>query len=1146
MLNKHYHLGHIRLTIFLKSLILVFIHLRVHSAYSLAEGALPLEEIAELARNNNQAAVAITDTNNMFGALEAAEKLSKVGVQPIIGAQLAIHYQQIVGNMVFIAINRQGYENLMQLTSHIHLNVNEVNGEKCIDFSILKKYSEGLFALSGYSDGLVGKMILLAKDPLNDNGIDSFIKAFTNIFENRFYMEIQRHGLEVEKKIEKHVINLAYKFNIPLVATNDCYFPSPEMYEAHDALICIAAGRYVLEDDRRKLTPHHYFKSSQEMVELFSDLPEAINHTMQIASRCLYFPEPHKPILPPYESANGASEEEALLEQATKGLENRLETEVYPLHPKENHAEIKDAYHNRLLYEIDIIKTMGFPGYFLIVADFIQWAKKQNIPVGPGRGSGAGSLTAWALTITDIDPIRFGLIFERFLNPERVSMPDFDVDFCQDRRDEVIKYVQQKYGADHVAHIITFGKLQARAALRDVGRVLQIPYPVVDRICKLVPNNPGVVVSLKEVVAEEEAIQRQIEEDAAIGKMVEIAIKLEGLYRHASTHAAGVVIGDRPITKLVPVYKDESASLPATQFNMKYTEMAGLVKFDFLGLKTLTIIEHAVKIVCQQQPDFSIHNIPLDDHKTFELLSKIQVVGVFQVESIGMRDVLQKLKPDRFEDIIALVALYRPGPMDDIPRYLSCKHGQEAVTYLHPSLEPILSSTYGVMVYQEQVMKIAQDLAGYSLGAADLLRRAMGKKIKAEMDDQRQRFVDGAIKNNIQKTTANHIFDAMAKFAGYGFNKSHAAPYGLLTYQTAYLKANYPLAFFAAVMTADMHNTDKLNIYFQDIQHMGLCILPPDINFSFSHFEPEGENLRYGLCAIKNVGDNVVEEIVAERNKCGKFKNLDDFVERVGHLLNKRMLEPLIACGALDSLHENRQALFKAVDHLTAPKKEKNSRQIGLFTNDSAIKEKVILPSVTDWNSAERLQKEFESFGFYFSGHPLESYTKHLEKLHISPSTEMETTIKEDFRVAGVVLGVQARTGKSGKKFAFVHASDAFGAFEVAIFSEVYQESLPMLKEGTMVMFQLQVRIRDDQRRTYCTRIDLLENLSFDEEFTLELKNQAYLDELLRTLKNLPNGKACLKLSIPNILENNQVIITVKQKAISPPIFEKLQILCEQ
>jgi DNA polymerase III subunit alpha len=729
---------------------------------------------------------------------------------------------------VLLVQDEAGYRNLMKLVSKSFLET--PTGElPQIAFADLEAHNAGLLCFTGGPAGPVGRLLLESQR----DAATALMKRLAELFPGRLYVELMRHGLNAERRIEGALLELAYAQDLPLVATNDCFFANEAMYEAHDALLCIAEGTYVVEEKRRRLTPEHRFKSAAEMRALFADLPEAVDNTVQIARRCAYFPEKIAPILPPYDTGEGRDEASELRVQAMAGLDRRLPVHVFT--PEMDEAAREAAakpYRERLDFELNVINQMGFPGYFLIVADFIQWAKDEGIPVGPGRGSGAGSVVAWALTITDLDPLRWNLLFERFLNPERVSMPDFDIDFCQERRDEVIRYVQRKYGTDKVAQIITFGKLQARAVLRDVGRVLQLPYGQVDRICKLVPNNPANPVTLAQAIEGEPELQRQRDEDQTVGQMISMGLKLEGLYRHASTHAAGVVIGDRPLDELVPLYRDPRSDMPVTQFNMKYVESAGLVKFDFLGLKTLSVLAMAERLIRARGVEIDLATIPLEDAKTFKMLSRGDATGVFQLESSGMRDVLRKLQPDRFEDIIAVVALYRPGPMDNIPSYINRKHGKEAPDYLYPSLETILNETYGIMIYQEQVMQIAQVLSGYSLGSADLLRRAMGKKIKEEMDDQRKLFVDGAVERGVPANKASDIFDQVAKFAGYGFNKSHAAAYALVAYQTAYLKANHPVEFLAASMTFDMGNTDKLNVFRQELQRLDIALLPLDINRS--------------------------------------------------------------------------------------------------------------------------------------------------------------------------------------------------------------------------------------------------------------------------------------------------------------------------
>lgn len=1128
-----------------------FVHLRVHSAYSLAEGAIKVKALPQLCQQNNQPAIAITDSNNLFGALESALLCASSGIQPIIGCELNIKFSQITGPIILLVTSAQGYANLLDIVSYLYLAAPSEQGKPYIPFEYLESRNQGLIALTGGAEGIWGQLELQklnSDEKEQKNEADNFLNKLKASFPDHLYVEIQRHGTLAEQELEDIFIEKAYAYNLPLVATNNVYFPDPSYFEAHDALLCIASGSYVVQDDRRRVTPHHYFKSSTEMAELFKDLPEAIHNTIHIAKRCRFMPTAHSPILPRFDSENGRNEEEELVFQAQEGLEKRLVEEVFLRFASDDQEQIRKQYQERLDYEIGIIKHMGFCGYFLIVADFIKWAKGQGIPVGPGRGSGAGSLVAWSLTITDMDPIRFTLIFERFLNPERVSMPDFDVDFCQDRRDEVIHYVQQKYGSNRVAHIITFGKLQARAVLRDVGRVLQIPYPVVDRICKMVPNNPANPVTLEQAIEMEPAIRQACDDDEAIAKMVEIGKKLEGLYRHASTHAAGVVIGDRPLTDLVPLFKDESSTLPATQFNMKYVELAGLVKFDFLGLKTLSIIEHASQIVRDDVPGFAILSVSLDDAKTFELLCNVNVVGVFQLESAGMRDVLRKLRPDRFEDLIALVALYRPGPMDDIPRYLACKHGQEAVTFLDSALEPILAPTYGVMVYQEQVMQIAQVLGGYTLGAADMLRRAMGKKIKSEMDDQREKFVTGAIAKGVKPQIASQLFDQMAKFAGYGFNKSHSAPYALLAYQTAYLKANYPIAFFAASMTADMHNTDKINSYKQDMIRMGLTLLPPNINHSFANFIAEGNAVRFGLGAIKNVGGQVIEAITQVRGN-QPFLNMTNFIERVDTKhLSKRLLENLIGAGAFDCLEPNRRALYEAIEHINyiASKKANSIKSVQRSLFGESIDNTIIfkLPDVPKWDGLTSLQKEFDSLGFYLSDHPLNAYKQQIEQLQLTPSSMFATISTGQCRVAGVLLSTTVRTGKRGQKYAFLSLSDQEGTYEVTLFSEVYNQSVDLLKEGNLLAIEIGIKKDNEQLRLTANKIYNLNDLQPFTSINLKVSNDKPIKGLLEEIQALPIGSCEVLLELSSDTVGVQATVSLGKYAINTHVYHQLMAWC--
>src|SRR5215210_4364161 len=885
-----------------------FVHLHVHSSYSLLEGALTIARLAELAKADRQPALALTDSDNMFGALEFSEKIAGYGIQPIIGCALSIDFGdqengsrpggQLRPRIVLLVAQEEGYRSLMRLCSRAFLET--PSSERPHAKLAWLENTQGLIALTGGPSGPLDCAIAGGQADLAGVRCDKLLA----LFGDRLYIELQRHGMPHERIAEPVLVDLAYDKGIPLLARNEPFFASVEDYEAHDALICIAEGRVVADSDRRQLTAEHRFKTRAEMAALFADVPEALDSTIEIAQRCSFRPRTRAPILPRFTSsaAQDALAEEAaeLRRQASAGLEQRIAT--HGIAPGFTEPE----YRERLDFELGVIERMKYPGYFLIVADFIQWAKGQGIPVGPGRGSGAGSLVAYALTITDLDPIWFGLLFERFLNPERVSMPDFDIDFCQERRDEVIRYVQERYGRDQVAQIITFGTLQARGVLRDVGRVLQMPYGQVDKLCKLVPQNPAAPVTLAAAIASEPKLQAFRDEDAVVARAFDIAQRLEGLHRHASTHAAGIVIGDRPLSELVPMYRDPKSNLPVTQFNMKWVEQAGLVKFDFLGLKTLTVLDVAVKLLKQRQVEVDLATLPLDDAASYQMLARGDVVGVFQVESQGMRRALIDMRPDRFEDIIALVALYRPGQMANIPNYCARKHGNEEPEYLHPMLEPILTETFGVIIYQEQVMQIAQVMAGYSLGQADLLRRAMGKKIRSEMELQRAGFVAGSIKNGVPKGQAETIFELLAKFADYGFNKSHAAAYALVSYQTAFMKAHHPVEFIAASMTLAMGNTDKLAEFRAEANRLGIRIEPPSVNRSGIDFQVDGETIHYALAALKGVGAQAVESIVEARAE-SPFRDLADFAARINpRAVNKRVLESLAAAGAFDALEPNR------------------------------------------------------------------------------------------------------------------------------------------------------------------------------------------------------------------------------------------------
>ena len=1145
-----------------------FIHLRVHSSYSLLEGALKIKDLVARSKELGMPALAITDTGNLFGALEFSSECLNAGIQPIIGTQLDVTaFQPIPDNenvksenfqaatqnpdqIVLLAKNNIGYKNILKLVSDYHL-MPDGNGDPRISIKSLGLCNEGIIALTGGPKGGIGRLLGEGKY----DAAEELLITLKKIYNDRLYIEIQRHNLEIEKKIEGTLINLAYKHDLPLIATNECFFNTEDFYNAHDALICISAGAYVDQSKRRRLTLEHRFKTPSEMRSLFADLPEAIDNTIIVAKRCSVMAEARDPLLPraPREKENGnLSDDEVLRTLSSEGLDKRLKNQIYNEKMDEaNKKSIKNNYKERLNHELAIIKTMGFSGYFLIVADFIQWSKKRDIPVGPGRGSGAGSVVAWALTITDLDPIRFGLLFERFLNPERISMPDFDIDFCQERRDEVIRYVQDKYGNDRVAQIITFGTLQPRAALRDVGRVLQMPYPQVDRICKLVPNNPTAPVTLQEAINGEPALQEEIKNDLGVSKLVDFAKRLEGLYRHASTHAAGVVIGDRPLHELVPLYRDPRSDMPVTQFSMKYVESAGLVKFDFLGLKTLTVISKTIELLRDRGVKVKTDTLPFNDPSTFELLCQGNTTGVFQLESSGMRDILRSMKPDSFEDIIAIVALYRPGPMDNIPSYIRRKHGDEEPDYYYPNLEPILRETYGIMIYQEQVMQIAQELAGYSLGAADLLRRAMGKKIKAEMDAQRKNFVEGAVAKSVPEQKAAEIFEQVEKFAGYGFNKSHAAAYAVVSYQTAYLKANYPVEFMAALMTLDMQYTDKLNTFKQELVHMGIDLLPPDINKSnvtFSVEKAESKSaVRYALAAIKNVGEVAMEGLVSERTTNGEYRNLEDFAGRLGtKIINKRQVENLIRSGGLDCLNQNRKQLFDAVSGVVsyagAAQQARESEQIGLFGFEDKTVPRIPLSITEDWLESDRLKEEFEAVGFYLSAHPLDSYANVIERLNVKSYIELcKIQGSGPIKVAGMVISKKERVSAKGNKYAFVQMSDPSSSYEITVFSDLLSTSRDLLEPGSKIVIKGSAENKE-QLKILANGIDSLDELSAKTNVGLKI----YFNDpdIVRDIKEIlgSEGPGNGNVSLVSMSNNKEITIDLPGRfPASPAIAQALK-----
>ncbi len=1114
-----------------------FIHLRAHSAFSLSAGAIPVKDLIKLAVKNNMPALAITDTHNLFGSLEFSLACKDAGIQPIVGVVLAVEEETSrpgkpeTSLLPVLAKNEIGYQNLLKIISRSYLESGETV-TPIVRLDTLGEYSDGLIAFTGGADGVLGKFLQAGQL----EAARARLEKLQDLFPDRLYIELMRHGLPEEKATELHFIDLAYEYDIPLVATNDVYFATPDMHEAHDALICIAEGRYVSEENRKRFTREHYFKSPMEMAALFADIPEALLNTEVIAKRCAVMSEARQPILPNFPTSAGRTQEEELAFVAHEGLKKRLAEEVLPLRATaEEKTATEKEYIERLDFELSVINRMKYAGYFLIVSDFIRWAKSSGIPVGPGRGSGAGSVVAWSTQITNLDPIRFGLLFERFLNPERVSMPDFDIDFCQERRDEVIRYVQEKYGRENVAQIITFGKLQARAVLRDVGRVMQLPYSQVDRICKLIPFNPANPITLKEAIGLDKELQRERDKDESIRKLLDMGLRLEGLYRHASTHAAGVVIADRPLDQLIPLYYDPRTSMPVTQYAMKQAEQAGLVKFDFLGLKTLTLIDRACRLIREAGTDIDIERIPFDDKATFEMLARGDATGVFQMESAGMRDALRKMRPDTIEDIIALISLYRPGPMENIPMYVARKHGREKVDYMHPKLEAVLKETFGVIIYQEQVMQIAQILSGYTLGGADLLRRAMGKKIKEEMEAQRDQFVKGAVAQGVNEKQATHIFDLVDKFAGYGFNKSHAAAYAVIGYQTAYLKANYPVEFYTASMNIDIGDTDKINLFRREAMKAGITILPPDINRSGAEFITEKLNpppptgrkraIRYALGALKGVGLAAMQVVEKERRAQGDFKNVFEVAERCdSRALSKRQLESMAKAGVFDSLNPNRKQMFEAATLLSrygsAVQEEKDSQQVNLFGGSSAAPvNHPALPEIADWNGEERPAQEFDAMGFYLTAHPLEDYQETLERLgfyNILGLEEKITGAGNEIKLAGMPTAISYRLS-GGRKFAYLQLSDPSGVIEIAIFDEeMLTEKREVLEGKKPLIVTVDAKKDEGGLRLFARHVGLLDTYLDErpQHLVLQLSSTKGLPALRQTLASCGKGRVRVALQV--------------------------------
>lgn len=1105
-----------------------FVHLHVHSSYSLLEGAIQVSALAKLAAADGQPAMALTDTNNLFGALEFSEKLASSGIQPIAGVQLSVDFadedaggrkpvQSVTPHIVLLATSEAGYGNLMKLVTQACLAAGAGSPVAAIDH--VAANNADLIVLTGGAGGPLD-LALRAGQPAQ---AQARLKRLQAIFGDRLYVEIQRHDREDGPAVEAGLLRLAYDADLPLVATNEPFFGKPADFEAHDTLLAVAEGRLVSDTERRRVSPEQYFAGRAEMKRRFADLPEALASTVEIARRCAWRVGTRKPILPRF-GEEGRDEAEELEVQARAGLAARLEK-----HGPAAGFTVED-YDKRLAFELGIITRMKFPGYFLIVSDFIKWAKAHGIPVGPGRGSGAGSLVAYALTITDVDPLRFALLFERFLNPDRVSMPDFDIDFCQYRREEVIEYVKHHYGEERVAQIITFGTLQARGVLRDVGRVLEMPYGQVDKLTKLVPQNPAKPITLPEAIAGEPKLQEAAAEEPVVARLLEIAQKLEGLHRHASTHAAGVVIGDRPLEQLVALSVDPRTGMRVTQFNMKWVEQAGLVKFDFLGLKTLTTLTIAVRLIAQRGIHVDLAQLPFDDPKTYEMLARGETVGVFQVESVGMRKALVEMKADRIEDLIALVALYRPGPMDNIPTYCRRKLGLEEPTYLHPLMEPILAETHGIIVYQEQVMQVAQALSGYSLGEADLLRRAMGKKIKAEMDAQRDRFLRGAMEAGLKKDLANEIFDLLAKFADYGFNKSHAAAYAIVAFQTAYLKANYPVEFLAASMTLDIGNTDKLSEFRRDAERLGIAVERPSINRSGVDFDVADGAIRYALGAIKGVGRAAVESIVTARAQAGPFRDLADFARRIDtRLVNRRTIEALISAGTLDEIEPERARAMAAVDGMLAlsnrTREAAEGGQSELFGGGGAG-EAFRIPPFEPWAPAERLQREHDAVGFFLSGHPLDDYEHVLKRLRVQSYADFARAVRASgtsiAKVAASVIDKSERRTKSGNKMGIVNLSDPSGQFEAILFSEGLQRYRDLLEPGNALVLRLSAVLDGEEVRPRIEDVERLDDLANrqKQDLCIFLRDDKALASIAERVKPRDGVRAAGKISLVMILDD--------------------------
>ena len=1091
-----------------------FNNIKVHTQYSVCEGAIKIEDLSIYCKDNKIQNIGICDSYNLCGALEFSEKISKSGTQPIIGTQINFSLEGIVGRLPIFSTTSLGYKNLIKLSSQSYLDSDEKSDPHC-KIDVLKNTNQDLILFSGNLYGLFGKLFKLNKL----KQIEETIKELKNIFNDRFYIEIQRHNETGEENYENFLIEVSTRYQIPLIATQEVFYLTKDMYEAHDALVCIGQKNFINETNRVKYSDQHYFKKNNELFELFKDIPEALENNYNFSYRFNFKPKKSIPVLPTIKTKKNVTVEEELLLQAREGLKNRLDNFVLKKNMSKEPKEIFKLYEDRLTHEINIINSMNYSGYFLIVSDYIRWSKKNNIPVGPGRGSGAGSLVAYCLDITDIDPIEFDLIFERFLNPDRISMPDFDIDFCEEKRNLVFEYLKSKY-KNGVAHIITFGKLKSRMALRDVGRVLGLPYGHVDKISKMIPFDPSRPLSLQESIDREPRFKEEVKNNKQVEKLIELSLKLEGLNRNMATHAAGVVIAGENLSEQVPLYKDHSADLilPSTQFDMHSSENAGLVKFDILGLTALTVIHKTVKMLSQKNISLDISKIDLEDQNVFKLLATGETTGLFQLESTGVRDTLRQMKPTEFNDIVALVALYRPGPMSNIPIYNDCKNGLKTPDYIHETLEKILKPTYGIIIYQEQVMQIAQTLAGFTAGEADILRRAMGKKKRAELEKQKEKFVAGAIKNGIKKDVANYVFTKIEPFADYGFNKSHAVAYAFIAFQTAYLKTYHKEEFIAASMSTTLTNTSKLREYVEELKRLKVEVVRPSVNSCFAEFKAEPNKIFYGLGAIKSVGFEAISNIINEREKNGKFKSFTDFINRVNPKdVNKLQLEGLVKAGAFDEIDLNRRKLLESIPKIILTIKSKYDEKISNQTNlfDIAIDEKneeFKFETLEKWTSKELLAEEFKSLGFYISDHPLNEYKEFFSQLKIDSYKDFINSDKSESLVAGTIMSIQEKKSSKGTSFGIIKFSDNNTEFEIFLFSDLLTSNRDKLKESNSFVLTLQkekTSIENAQRRVNIRKlVDLsdLVNKTY-ESVSIELNDNKMLKDLNKLLNKTGDTK---------------------------------------